>query len=138
MENHMTQITTPDEVLLLFSACEAAYADASQKGYADNPNVVGAVAGLKSAYRVLVIANSKLTASDGPFDKTIATWRAHKARGSFHEACVKLQTTIKQASLEDHLYNRCLVLLKSELAQDERQVDILDLPQRRKAIGEHG
>ena len=54
----MAQIATPDEVLLLFSACEAAYADASQKGYADNPNVVGAVADLKSAYRVLVIANA--------------------------------------------------------------------------------
>jgi hypothetical protein len=30
------------------------------------------------------------------------------------------------------------VLLKSELAQDESQADILDLPQRRQAIGEHG
>jgi hypothetical protein len=40
--------------------------------------------------------------------------------------------------LEDHLYNRCLVLLKSELAQDEGQADILDLPQRQKAVGAHG
>jgi hypothetical protein len=102
----MAQIAIPNKLLPIIATCEAAYADASRKGYAESPDVVAAVADLKSAYRVLAIANSKLTASDGPFDKAIATWRAHKARGSFHEACVKLQTTLEQVSAEDRLYGR--------------------------------
>jgi hypothetical protein len=45
----------------IFAACEAAYADASRNGYADEPDVIAAVVELKSAYRALVIANGNLT-----------------------------------------------------------------------------
>jgi hypothetical protein len=65
----MAQTATPDDVLRIFSACEAAYADASQKGYANSPDVIAAVADLKSAYRALVIANGQLAVSKSSFDK---------------------------------------------------------------------
>jgi hypothetical protein len=106
----MAQIGTPDEVLRIFSACEAAYADASQKGYADSPNVIAAIADLKSAYKALVIANGNLTASKRPFDKTVATLRARRACRVFREACVELDIAIEQAAAEHRLYNRCLML----------------------------
>jgi hypothetical protein len=123
----MAQIAIPDDVLHILAACEAAYADASRKGYADNGDVIAAAADLRSAYRALVIANGKLRASNGLFDKTVATLRAHRACGAFRAACVKLQTTMEQASLEDRLYNRCVTLLKSMVAQDEEdRANILD------------
>jgi hypothetical protein len=55
----MAQIAIPDDISHIFATCEAAFADASQKGYADNPDVIAAVAELKSAYRTLVIAAGK-------------------------------------------------------------------------------
>jgi hypothetical protein len=122
----MTQIAIPDDVLHTFAACEAAYTDASLKGYADNPDVIAAIADLKSAYRALIIANGGLTASKGPFDKTVAALRAHRACGAFRTACVKLQTTMEQAAVEDRLYNRCIVLLKSMVAHDEGRANIFD------------
>jgi hypothetical protein len=122
----VAQIAIPDNVLHILAACEAAYADASRNGYADNLDVIAAVADLKSAYRALAIANWKLAASKGPFDKTFATLRAHRASAAFRGACIKLQTTMEQASEEDRLYNRCVVLLKSMVAHDESRANILD------------
>jgi hypothetical protein len=113
----MTQFTIPDDVLRIFVACEAAYADGGRKGYSDNPNVIAAVADLKSVYRAFVIADSNLTMSKGPFDKTIAHLRAHRACGAFRAACVQLQTAMEQAAAEDRLYDRCLTL--SQPAQRE-------------------
>jgi len=117
----MARIAIPDDISQIFSACEAAFADASQKGYADNPDVIAAVAELKSAYRTLVIAAENLTVSKGAFDKTVSTLRAHRACGAFREACVKLQTTMERAAEEDRLYNRCIALLKS-VAHDYRRL----------------
>ena len=115
----MAQFTIPDDVLRIFAACEAAFADGCRKGYSDNPDVIAAVADLRSIYKTFVIANSNLTISKGPFDKTIAGLRAHRACGAFRAACVKLQTTIERAALEDRLHNRCIALLKSTVAHDE-------------------
>jgi hypothetical protein len=115
----MAQFIIPDDVLRIFAACEAAYADASRKGYLDDPDVIAAVADLRSVYKAFVIANSNLTLSKGPFDKTIASLRAHRACGAFRAACVKLQTTIERAALEDRLYNRFIALSKSTVAHDD-------------------
>jgi hypothetical protein len=87
----MAQFIIPDDVLRIFAACEAAYADASRRGYLDNPDVIAAVADLRLVYKVFVIANGNLTMSKGPFDKTIAGLRAHRACGAFRAACVKLR-----------------------------------------------
>jgi hypothetical protein len=115
----MAQFTIPDDVLRTFAACEATFADGCRKGCLDNPDVIAAVADLQSAYKAFVIANSNLTISKGRFDKTIAGLRAHRACGAFRAACVKLQTTMDRAALEDRLHNRCVVLLKSTVAHDE-------------------
>jgi len=115
----MAQFTIPDDVLRIFAACEAAYAEGRRKGYSDSPDVIAAVADLQSAYKAFVIANSNLTISKGPFDKTIAGLRAHRACGAFRGACVKLQTTMERAGLEDRLHNRCIAVLKSTVAHDD-------------------
>jgi hypothetical protein len=77
----MAQIAIPDDVLHILAACEAAYADASRKGYADNRDVIAAAADLRSAYRALVIANSKLTASKGSSVKH-TRWESPRARAA--------------------------------------------------------
>jgi hypothetical protein len=115
----MAQFTIPADVLRIFAACEAAYADGRRKGYSDNPDVIAAVADLQSVYKAFVIANGNLTMSKGPLGKTIAGLRAHRACGAFRAACVKLQTTIERTALEDRLHNRCIALLKSTVAHDE-------------------
>jgi hypothetical protein len=122
----MAQFIIPDDVLRIFAACEAAYADASRRGYLDNPDVIAAVADLRLVYKVFVIANGNLTMSKGPFDKTIAGLRAHRACGAFRAACVKLQTTMEQAALEDRLHNRCIALSKSTVAHDDGGTDVLN------------
>jgi hypothetical protein len=114
----MAQFTIPDDVLRIFAACEAAYAEGRGKCYSDNPDVIAAVAGLKSVYKAFVIANGNLTMSKGPFGKTIAGLRAHRACGALRAACVELQTTMEQAALEDRLHNRCIALSKSTVAHD--------------------
>jgi hypothetical protein len=115
----MAQFTIPDDVLRTFAACEVAYSGAGGKCYSDNPDVIAAVADLKSVYKAFVIANSNLTISEGPFDKTVALLRAHRACSAFRAACVNLQTTIERAALEDRLHNRCIALSKSTVAHDE-------------------
>ena len=110
----MAQIAIPNKLLHILATCEAAYAEASRKGYANNLDVIAAITELKSAYGALDIANCNLTASKGPFDKTVATLRAHRACRAVRRACVKLQTTMEQVSEEDRLYHRCLTLFGSE------------------------
>ena len=110
----MAQIAIPNKLLHILATCETAYAEASRRGYANNPDVIAAVADLKSAYRALAIANFNLTASKGPFDKSVAALRAHRACRAVRRACVKLQTTMEQVSEEDRLYHRCLTLFGSE------------------------
>jgi hypothetical protein len=41
----------------MFAACEDAYEQATQAGYAENPAVIAAVTALKSAWRALHVAN---------------------------------------------------------------------------------
>jgi hypothetical protein len=110
----MAQIAIPDKLLPLSATCEAAYADASRKGYAKSPDVVAAVADLKSAYEALAIANVNLTATEGFFAMAVAALRAYRACRAVRRACVKLQTTMEQVSAEDRLYHRCLTLFGSE------------------------
>jgi hypothetical protein len=110
----MAQIAIPNKLLPILATCEAAYAEASRKGYAKSPDVVAAVADLKSAYKALGIANVKLTATEGFFAITIATLRAHRACRAVRRACVKLHTTMEQVSAEDRLYHRCLTLFGSK------------------------
>jgi hypothetical protein len=61
----MAQIAIPHKLLPIVATCEAAYADASRKGYAKSPDVVAAVADLQSAYKALGIANANRTTARG-------------------------------------------------------------------------
>jgi hypothetical protein len=109
----MAQIAIPNKLLPILATCEASYADASRKGYAKSPNVVAAVADLKSAYEALAMADVNLTATRGIFAIAVATLRAHRACRAVRRACVKLQTTMEQVSAEDRLHHRCLTLFGS-------------------------
>jgi hypothetical protein len=110
----MAQIAIPNKLLPILATCEASYADASRKGYAKSPDVVAAVADLKSAYKALAIANVNLAATSSFFALAVATLRAHRACRAVRRACVKLQTTMEQVSAEDRLYHRCLTLFGSK------------------------
>ena len=102
----MAQIAIPHKFLPTVATCEAAYADASRKGYAESPDVVAAVADLKSAYKALAIANVNLTTTRGFFAIAVATLRAHRATRAVRRAYVNLLTTMEQVSAEDRLYHR--------------------------------
>jgi hypothetical protein len=109
----MAQIAIPHKLLPIVATCEAAYADASRKGYAKSPDVAAAVADLQSAYKALAIANVNLTTTRGLFAITFATLRAHRASRAVRRACVKIQTTLEQVSAEDRLYGRFQTLFGS-------------------------
>ena len=102
----MAQIAIPHKFLPTVATCEAAYADASRKGYAESPDVVATVADLKSAYKALAIANVNLTTTRGFFAIAVATLRAHRAARAVRRAYVNLLTTIEQVSAEDRLDHR--------------------------------
>ena len=106
----MAQIAIPNKLLPIIATCEATYADASRKGYAESPDIVAALADLKLAYNALGIANVNLTTATGFFALAIATLRTHRACRAVRRACVKLQETIEQVSAEDRLYHRCMTL----------------------------
>ncbi len=110
----MAQIAIPDDLLLKLATCEANYANARRKGYAKSPDVIAAVAVLKSAYAALAAANDNLQATKGLLGMTLATLRAHRACRAIRRACVKLQKTLEQVSEEDRLFSRCLTLFGSE------------------------
>jgi hypothetical protein len=109
----MAQIAIPHKLLPVVATCEAAYADASRKGYAECPDVVAAVADLKLAYKALAIANVNLATAGGIFAMAFATLRAHRASRAVRRACVKIQTTLEQASAEDRLNGRFQTLFGS-------------------------
>jgi hypothetical protein len=109
----MAQIAIPNRLLPIVATCEAAYADASRKGYAKNPDVVAAVAELKSAYKALAVANVNRVTAKGFFAATVAIVRAHRACRAIRGACVKIQTTLEQVSAEDRLYGRFQTLFGS-------------------------
>ena len=109
----MAQIAVPHKLLPIIATCEAAYADASRKDYAKNPDVVAAVAELKSAYKALAIANVNRITAKGFFAAAVATVCAHRARRAIRGACVEIQTTLEQVSAEDRLYGRFQTLFGS-------------------------
>ena len=100
-----------DDLLRTLATCEAAYADASRNGYAKGPDVIAAVAALKSGYAALVAANDNLTATKGFFGITVASVRTHLACRATRNACINLHAAIERAWAENRLHNRCLMLL---------------------------
>jgi hypothetical protein len=101
----------PDDLLGITAACEANYANARRKGYAKSPDVIAAVAVLKSAYAALTAANDNLKATKGVFGMTAGTLRAHRACQATRKACINLHAAIEQAWTENRLHNRCLMVL---------------------------
>ena len=99
----------PDDLLGITAACEAKYAEAKQKGYAESPDVIAAVTVLKSSYAALIAANDNLTATKGFFGVMVAT--AHLACRATRKACINFDAAIERAWAENHLHNRCLMLL---------------------------
>ena len=102
---------TPDDLLRTLATCEAAYADARRNGYAKSPDVIAAVAALKSGYAALVAANDNLTATKGFFGITVTSVRTHLACRATRKACINLHAAIERAWAENRLHNRCLMLL---------------------------
>jgi hypothetical protein len=105
-----------DDLLRMTAACEANYADARRKGYADSPDVIAAVAVLKSAYAGLAAANDNLKGTKGFFRMTVASLRAHRACRATRKACINLHAATEQAWTENRLYNRCLLLISRPAA----------------------
>jgi hypothetical protein len=101
----------PDDLLGITAACQANYAEARRKGYAKSPDVIAAVAALKSGYAALVAANDNLQVTKGLFGMTVATLRAHRACRATRKACINLHAAIEQAWMENRLHNRCSMLL---------------------------
>jgi hypothetical protein len=102
----------PDDLLRTLATCEAAYADASQNGYAKSADVIAAVAVLKSAYLALAATNDNLKTTKGFFEMTVATLRAHRACRATRKACINFHAAIEQAWAENRLHNRCSMVLR--------------------------
>jgi hypothetical protein len=101
----------PDDLLRTLATCEAAYADASRNGYAKSPDVIAAVAVLKSAYLALATTNDKLKTNRGLFGMAVATLRAHRACRATRKACINFHAAIQKAWAENRLHNRCSMVL---------------------------
>ena len=106
----MTKIAIPPDLAGMFAACEDAYEQATQEGYAENPTVVAAVTALKSAWTALHLANNNYTTAKGVFSVEFAAIRVDRACRASREACIKLHAAIKEAAAEHRLYNRCLTM----------------------------
>jgi hypothetical protein len=100
----------PGNLLDLIAVCEGKHAEAKQKGYAKSPDVIAAIAVLKSACAALASANDNL-ATKGFFGRAVATMRADRACRATHKACINLDAAIERAWVENRLHNRCLMLL---------------------------
>ena len=100
-----------DDLSGITAACEAKYAEAKQKGYAEGPDVVVAVAVLKSNHAALITANDNLTATKSFFGIIVATARAHLACRAARKACINFDAAIERAWSENRLHNRCLMLI---------------------------
>jgi hypothetical protein len=98
------------DLALKFAACEDAYEQATQEGYAENPAVIAAIAALKTAWRALYLANCHPMTTQGFFSVKFAAIRRDRARRAAREACIKLHVAIKEAAAEHRLYNRCLTM----------------------------
>lgn len=112
----MTKIAIPPDLAGMFTACEAAYEQATREGYAENPAVAAAVTALKSAWRALHVANYNLMTARGFFRVEFAAISADRAWRAAREACINLHAAIVQAALEHRLNNRCLALTSRHVA----------------------
>jgi hypothetical protein len=101
----------PDDLVRRLATCEAAYADARRNGYAQNPDVIAAVAVLKTAYAALAASNDNLKAAKNLFGMTAATLRSHRACRATREACINCHAAIEQAWAENRLHNRCSMVV---------------------------
>lgn len=106
----MAKIAIPQDLAVMFAACEDAYERAAREGYAQNPTVVAAVTALKSAWTALHLANHNYTMAKGVFSVEFAAIRVDRACRASREACTKLHAAIKEAAAEHRLYNRCLTV----------------------------
>jgi hypothetical protein len=112
----MTKIAIPPDLAGMFAACEDAYEQATQAGYAENPAVIAAVTALKSAWRALHVANYNAITAKGLFRVEFAAIRADRACQAAREACINLHAAIGQAALEHHLHNRYVKLTSRDVA----------------------
>ena len=117
----MTKIAIPPDLAGMFAACEDAYEQATQEGYAENPTVVAAVTALKSAWTALHVANCNLMTAKGFFPVEFATMRADRACRATRKACINLHAAIVQAAAENHLYNRCLMITNADQGSGKRR-----------------
>jgi hypothetical protein len=106
----MAKIGVPQELAVMFAACEAAYEQATQQGYAEKPGVLAAVTALKSAWTAVDVASRNLMTARGFFTVEFASIRFDRACRVTREACINLHAAIKQAAVESRLNNRCLEL----------------------------
>jgi hypothetical protein len=104
----MAKIGVPQELAVMFAACEAAYEQATQQGYAENPGVLAAVTALKSAWTAVDVASRNLMTARSFFPIEFASIRFDRACRVTREACINLHAAIKQAAAESRLNNRCL------------------------------
>jgi hypothetical protein len=112
----MTRIATFPDLASKFAACEDAYEQATQEGYAENSVVITAVTALRSAWRALYVANCNLRTAQGFSSVKFASIRAGRARRAARKACINLDAAIVQAALEHRLHNRCLKLTSRHVA----------------------
>jgi hypothetical protein len=112
----MTKIAIPPGLAGMFAACEDAYEQATQAGYAENPAVIGAVTALKSAWRALHVSNYNAMTAKGLFRVEFAAIRADRACQAAREACINLHAAIGQAALEHRLHNRYVKLTSRDVA----------------------
>src|SRR5690349_3383273 len=115
----MTKIAIPADLAGMFAACEDAYEQATQEGFADNPAVVAAVTALKSAWQALHLANCNYATAKGVVSIEFAAIRVDRACRTSRAACITLQTAIMEAAAEHRLYNRCLIMANQSPSSDE-------------------
>jgi hypothetical protein len=115
----MIKNAIPPDLAGMFAACEDAFEQATQEGYAENPTVIAALAALKSAWWALDVANQRLLITKGFFAVEFATMRVERACRASREACIKLCAAIEDAAAEHRLYNRCLTLASQSPDADQ-------------------
>jgi|SRR5690349_3111004 hypothetical protein len=115
----MTKIAIPPDLTGMFAACEDAYEQATQQGFAENAAVIAAATELKSAWQALHLANCNYTRAKGVFSIEFAAIRVDRACRATRAACITLQTAIKHAAAEHRLYDRCLKMTNHSRNSDQ-------------------
>lgn len=115
----MAKIAIPQDLAVMFAACEDAYERATLEGYAENLAVVAALTALKSAWTALHVANHNYTTANGVFSVEFAAISVDRACRASRAACINLHAAIKDAAAEHRLYNRCLILANDSSDADQ-------------------